>query len=47
VRADVDSGSLATMLAALALGVFAAREVGLPMDLDLLRATVARLLAPR
>lgn len=45
VRVDVDVEALATMLAALALGVLVAREVGLPMDLDRLRATVARLLA--
>ena len=46
VRPDVDAEALATVLAALAFGVLASRDVGLPMDLDLTRRTVATLLAP-
>jgi hypothetical protein len=46
VRRDVDAEALATVLATLAFGVLASREVGLPMDLDLAGRTVAKLLAP-
>lgn len=47
VRADLPADALAEMLAALALGVLACREVGLPLEIDRMRRAVAALLAPR
>ena len=46
VRADVDGEALAELLAALAFGVLASREVGLPIEVDRMRRNVAMLLAP-
>jgi AcrR family transcriptional regulator len=46
VRPGVDADSLATVLLALALGVIAALEAGLPLDVGAARRTVVSLLAP-
>jgi AcrR family transcriptional regulator len=43
VRADVDAEALATVLVALALGVLAALEAGLPLDVEAARRTVVSL----
>jgi hypothetical protein len=47
VRSDVDAGALATVLASLAFGVLASREVGLPLDVDAMRRSVTALLSGR
>lgn len=47
VRADVDPDSLATVLLALALGVLAAMEAGLPFDIEKTRHTVLSLFSTR
>ncbi len=43
VRADVDAEALATVLVALALGVLAALEAGVPVDVEAARRTVVSL----
>lgn len=45
VRGDVDAGSLAMVLVALALGVTTAAEAGLPLDIEAARRTVVSLFA--
>jgi len=43
-RSDIDSGSLATLLVAAAIGGMALRDAGIPFELDTMRHTLVRLL---
>ncbi len=47
VRTDTDANAVAAILSSLAMGVVQMFELGVPVNLDAMRATVLTLLAPR
>jgi len=47
IRADVGGAEVGAILVLVALGIMVARDVGLPLDPERMRATVLRLLAPK